>query len=90
MAEETILRDELAKDRTTLANERTLLAYGRTALAALAVAFFVFKFMPTVWGYAIGFSALLVAGAVFVMGVRNYRITSARISASYQGPGDKS
>lgn len=84
MAEETILRDELAKDRTALANERTLLAYGRTALAALAVAFFVFKFMPTVWGLAIGFSSLVIAGAVVVIGIRNYRAVSARVSGLYQ------
>ena len=31
-AEELILRDHLALDRTRLANERTLLAYLRTAL----------------------------------------------------------
>ncbi len=84
MADETILRDELAKDRTKLANERTLLAYGRTALAALIGACFVFKFMPTVWGLAIGFSILIVAGAIVFMGVRNYRAISARITDLYQ------
>ena len=33
MASETVVRDQLAFDRTLLANERTLLAYVRTALA---------------------------------------------------------
>lgn len=35
-AEERILRDELALDRTRLANERTVLAYLRTGLMLLA------------------------------------------------------
>ncbi len=35
-SEESVVRDRLARERTSLANERTLLAYLRTALMLLA------------------------------------------------------
>ncbi len=38
-AEQTILRERLALDRTALANERTFLAYVRTSLTLLVVGF---------------------------------------------------
>jgi putative membrane protein len=40
---DTLLRDQLARQRTELANERTLLSYIRTALGFFAVG------IPAVW-----------------------------------------
>lgn len=79
MAEDTALRDELARDRTALANERTLLAYGRTAVALVALAVFVLRFSPTPMGIAIGVSSLVGAAGVMLLGWRNYRAVSSRI-----------
>ncbi len=66
-AEELILRDHLALDRTRLANERTLLAYMRTALMLVVAGATAEKFMgdsPTVvvtgWLF-IGFGGAVAA-----------------------------
>jgi putative membrane protein len=85
MSEDTTLRDELARDRTVLANERTLLAYGRTAVALVALAVFVFRFSPTPMGIAIGVFSLIGASGVMLLGWRNYRSISNRISNSPDG-----
>lgn len=45
IAEELILRDHLALDRTRLANERTLLAYLRTSLMLLVAGATAVKFV---------------------------------------------
>jgi putative membrane protein len=45
-AEELILRDRLALDRTHLANERTLLAYIRTAFMLIAAGGAAVKALP--------------------------------------------
>lgn len=82
MTEDTTLRDKLAKDRTVLANEQTLLAYARTSVALLALAVFVFKFAPTAMGITIGVFSLVGTGGVMLLGWRNYRSISNRISSS--------
>jgi putative membrane protein len=46
-ADELILRDRLALDRTHLANERTLLAYVRTAFMLLVAGGTAIKALPT-------------------------------------------
>jgi putative membrane protein len=61
--EETILRDQLAMDRTTLANERTLLAYYRTALAFLVVGVSGLKFFGTMHIVTLGW-ALIACGVL--------------------------
>ncbi len=81
MADDTTLRDELARDRTALANERTLLSYSRTALGLVALGVLIFKFSPSTLDIAIGVCALIAAGAVFVVGLRSFRNVSAKISA---------
>jgi putative membrane protein len=85
MAEDTTLRDELAKDRTVLANERTLLAYARTAVALVALAVFVFKFAPTAMGITIGVFSLVGAAGTMVLGWRNYRVVSTRLTGTSNG-----
>ena len=70
-AEELILRDHLALDRTRLANERTLLAYLRTALMLIVAGATAEKVMggsPTIvvtgWSF-IGFGGLVAAFGVW-------------------------
>lgn len=82
MAEDTTIRDELARDRTALANERTLLAYGRTALGLLVLAAFIFRFVPGMMGIAFGVSAIIGAAAIGYIGWRNYRTISNRLAGS--------
>ncbi|HSF67150.1 MAG TPA: DUF202 domain-containing protein [Nitrospiraceae bacterium] len=81
MSEEstTLVRDELARQRTMLANERTLLAYIRTALG------FVIVGIPAIWWLEQpGIQALgvvsLVTGVVFLgVGVRRFFTIKAGI-----------
>ena len=76
---DTVLRDQLARQRTEMANERTLLSYVRTALGCFAVG------IPAVWwlqGLVIQIlgAVSLVMGAVFlVVGVRRFLAVKAGI-----------
>ena len=75
--DETILRDQLALDRTRLANERTLLAYVRTAfmlVVAGATALKLFVETPSILVTAWLF---IVAGA-FVAVLGTWRFESMR------------
>jgi putative membrane protein len=68
-AEELILRDHLALDRTRLANERTLLAYLRTALMLVVAGATAEKVMgdsPTI--VATGWAFIVFGGAVAAFG----------------------
>ena len=89
MAEDTTLRDELARDRTALANERTLLAYGRTSLGLVALSVFVFKFMSTSLGITLGVFALIAAFVVLFFGVYQYRLVSLKIAAGSSQDNDQ-
>ncbi len=82
MAEDTTLRDELARDRTILANERTLLSYGRTALALVGVAVIAFHFASPEVSMILGPLSLTVASFVFFWGIHSYRKISARIGTN--------
>ena len=81
MAEDTKVRDELARDRTAMANERTLLAYGRTSLGLIGLAVFIFKFTSIEFGMIFGSLSLTAAGLVFFWGIRSYRVAHAHIDA---------
>jgi len=76
---DTVLRDQLARQRTELANERTLLSYVRTALGFFAVG------IPAVWwleGVVIQTLGVvsLAMGAVFLgVGVRRFLTIKAGI-----------
>lgn len=76
---DTVLRDQLARQRTELANERTLLSYIRTALGFFAVG------IPAVWwleGVVIQSLGVvsLVMGAVFLgVGVRRFLVIKTGI-----------
>jgi putative membrane protein len=80
MTEDTLLRDELARERTVLANERTLLAYGRTTLGLIGLAVVIFKFSDA--GTAMIFGSLSLTLSVFVAlwGVHSYRRVQVRLS----------
>lgn len=77
---ETLVRDQLARQRTELANERTLLSYIRTALGFFIVG------VPAVWWLeAPGIQALGVVclgiGALFLaIGVRRFVVVKTLIN----------
>jgi len=77
----TILRDQLAIDRTMLANERTLLAYVRTSMAFAVVAGTLLQFFDQRWlqitGWALGVAAL----AVVMIGAWRFIVMKYRLSA---------
>lgn len=82
-AEEKILRDYLAIDRTRLANERTLLAFLRTSLylLATALAFFELKSLQNLRDWA---WVLIAGGVVFiVIGITNYIRMKDKINHHY-------
>jgi putative membrane protein len=65
-ADELILRDELAVDRTLLANERTLLAYLRSAVALVIAGVTIVQFSDQGWFWVFGVVCIptgLVTGA---------------------------
>lgn len=76
---DTVLRDQLARQRTELANERTLLSYIRTALGFFAVG------IPAVWWLegaliqTLGVVSLMAGVAFLVVGVRRFLTIKAGI-----------
>jgi putative membrane protein len=72
-ADDLILRDVLAIDRTILANERTLLAYLRTTLAFLAAGGSLIHFVETWWALPIGLGLIAAGALLFGVGVWRYR-----------------
>jgi putative membrane protein len=69
-AEELILRDHLAIDRTRLANERTLLAYTRTSLMLLVAGATAVKLVDVSRSILItGWIFLVLGSIVGVVGV---------------------
>lgn len=73
--EDTFIREELARDRTTLANERTFLAYIRTALMLLASGITMIMLFNTnkhliFFGYALISIAIVVSTLGFVRFVK--------------------
>lgn len=73
VADELILRDELAVDRTVMANERTFLSYSRTALALLLAGVTFLHFSEAIWYSIIGAASLPVGMVIFLVGLARYR-----------------
>ncbi len=73
---------EMARDRTILANERTFLAYGRTALGLIGAAIVIFKFASREDAIIFGPLCLVVAVAIFIWGMYNYRAFDAKIKGT--------
>lgn len=83
LAEEKILRDYLAIDRTRLANERTLLAFLRTSLYLLATALAIIELESL---QNIRFLAwIMIAGSVasLIIGIVNYLRMRYKINNMY-------
>ncbi len=71
-ADEFIIRDWLALDRTVLANERTFLAYGRTSLALMAAGITLIKVFESDLAIGAGWGFVVVAVVVFGFGVQRF------------------
>ncbi len=78
-AEQLILRDHLAADRTVLANERTLLAYARTALALLVGGITLVRFFETEITSILGWILIPLGVLTMVIGTRAYLRMRKRI-----------
>jgi putative membrane protein len=72
-ADDLILRDELAIDRTLLANERTLLAYLRSGVALVIAGATMIHFSEQGWFYLVGAVCIPAGVAVTVLGAVRYR-----------------
>ncbi|HPD97510.1 MAG TPA: DUF202 domain-containing protein [Synergistales bacterium] len=80
-AEDLILRDELAIDRTLLANERTLLAYLRSAVALVLAGFTMIHFAAdSHWFWLAGFVSIPVGVFAGMIGVVRFRVMNRIIS----------
>lgn len=78
-AEQLILRDHLAADRTVLANERTLLAYARTALALVVGGLTLVRFFGTGFTSVLGWLLIPLGVLTMVIGTRAYLRMRKRI-----------
>jgi len=78
--DESILRDDLALDRTVMANERTLLSYMRTALFLLVTGLSPLKLFPeNAWMLGIGSFVVLVSVGVTWFGIYRFRHVQRKI-----------
>ena len=82
-AEQLILRDMLAIDRTRLANERTLLAWVRTALMLIVSGITIIKLFEGLWLMELLGSVLIPVGfATAAIGIWRYFRIRAAINAT--------
>ena len=78
-ADQLILRDMLAIDRTVLANERTLLAYIRTALALLVGGVTLIHFFDLHSARILGYTMLPFGPVALIIGTWRYRRVNAHL-----------
>ncbi|MEX2120308.1 MAG: DUF202 domain-containing protein [Pirellulales bacterium] len=81
-AQDTLLRDRLAVDRTVLANERTLLSYVRTALALVIMGVTALHFWDAPLVRLAGVLTILLAGLILVVGMGRYRRMQRRVASA--------
>ncbi len=89
-AEELILRDELAVDRTLLANERTLMAYLRSGVALMLAGATMIHFSNDGWFKIMGIACIPFGVAVMIFGwirFRKIRTSIDKIRNKLAGPG---
>ena len=72
-ADNLILRDELAIDRTLLANERTLLSYLRSSVALLIAGVSIIHFSNEGWFWVLGLTCIPIGIITGIIGVARYR-----------------
>jgi len=82
MNKDLILREKLAIQRTNLANQTTLLAFLRTAMYFLIAGISVNNLTSIYYGNLLEFSFIVIAFALFVIGIVNYRIQKIKIAKS--------
>ena len=82
-AEDMILRDYLAYDRTVIANERTLLAYFRRALMLFATGVTLFKLIKEVLYQYIGLFFIAISSFVFMFGLVRYFMLKNKLNRIY-------
>lgn len=68
MAEDTKIRDSLARDRTHLANERTFLSYIRTSLALFLGGGLIIRFDPTPFLVNLALVLIILGGILLAIG----------------------
>lgn len=78
-AEQLILRDLLAADRTVLANERTFLAYARTSLALVVAGITLIRFFGTETTSILGWVLIPLGVLTMAVGTRAYLRMRKRI-----------
>ncbi len=71
-ADQLVLRDRLAGDRTVLANERTLLAYVRTGLSLLVAGVSFLQFFTSHAVQVLGWALLPSAAVTLIVGIARY------------------
>jgi len=79
-ADDLILRDELAIDRTLLANERTLMAYLRSGVALLIAGVSIIHFSSEGWFWILGLVCLPIGMITGAIGVVRYRRMNRKIA----------
>ena len=79
-ADNLILRDELAIDRTLLANERTLLSYLRSGVALLIAGASIMHFSTEGWFWVAGLACVPLGIVTGTIGVARYRRMNNAIS----------
>jgi len=79
-ADDLILRDELAIDRTLLANERTLMAYLRSGVALLIAGVSIIHFSSEGWFWILGLVCLPAGMITGAIGVVRYRRMNKKIA----------
>jgi putative membrane protein len=84
-AEDLILRDLLAIDRTILANERTVLSYLRTMLALVAAGGSLIHFLEGWWVLPAGVGSIAAGVLLFGNGVWRYRRVNRDLRRVRQG-----
>lgn len=73
-------RTRMAYDRTALANSQTLLSYSRTAIATFAAGIGMFEFVDNSTIVSIGIGFMVIAPAIFVIGLLHYLKVRKKIS----------
>ncbi|NTU53245.1 MAG: DUF202 domain-containing protein [Chlorobiaceae bacterium] len=79
-AEELILRDELAIDRTLLANERTLLSYLRSGVAMMITGLTIIHYATKVWFMLAGVACIPLGVVTGIFGIWRFRKMQRAIS----------
>ena len=69
MAEDSPLRESLARDRTHLANERTFLAYIRTGLGFLLTGALIIRFEQTQIAYVFSIIPIAIGFFLLILGL---------------------